>query len=233
MVAKWIRNIGSKLGVTIRHTIRLQRVLVNRANYLRGKLKKYTVSASHRRYLQQTWELMLENDEIHTELEELSSKVEELEDELCELRAELSHAHQDIRELEAEKLQAESELVTTTKTLELSRVENQRLRDTMQMLATSQCPELKVSPFSSLKPMEEYSDSHRRRRKREISKSCETSLQCLQGQGYLPVSVTAISMVTGKADSIRLPNSALAELFRHEEEVDEDDVDAVNMMLYI
>ena len=46
------------------------------------------------------------------------------------------------------------------------------------------------------------------------------------------MSVTAISMVTGKAESIRLPNSALAELFRHEE-VDEDDVDAVNMMLYI
>ena len=113
--------------------------------YLQGKVKKYTGSASRRRYLQQMWELMLENDEIHTELEELSSKVEELEDELCEVRAELSHAHQDIRELEAEKLQAESELVTTTKTLELSRVENQCLRDTMQMLATSQCPELKVS----------------------------------------------------------------------------------------
>ena len=175
---------------------------------------------------------MLENDEIHTELEELSSKVEELEDELCELRAELSHAHQDIRELEAEKLQAESELVTTTKTLELSRVENQRLRDTMQILATSQCPELKVSPVSSLKPMEDYSDSHGRRRKREISKSCETSFQWLQGQGNLPVSVTAISMVAGNAESIRLPNSALAELFRHEE-VHEDDVDAVNMMLYI
>ena len=44
--------------------------------------------------------------------------------------------------------------------------------------------------------------------------------------------VTAISMATGKAESIDLPNSALADLFRHEE-VDENDVDAVNMMLYI
>lgn len=103
----------------------------------------------------------------------------------------------------------------------------------MQILATSQCPEAKVSPVASSKPMDEYSDSHRRRRKREISKSCDTSLQWLQGHGYLPVSVTAVSMATGKTESIDLPTSALAELFRHEDKIDENDVDAVNMMLYI
>ena len=42
--------------------------------------------------MQQTRQLVLENDEIQTEL---SSKVEELE-ELCELRQEVSHAKQDI-----------------------------------------------------------------------------------------------------------------------------------------
>ena len=92
VVSKWIRTTGSKLGVTIRHTTRLQTVLIFCANYLRGKLKKYTGSASRRRYLQQVWKLVLEDGEIHTELEDLSSRVEELEDELCELRREVSHA---------------------------------------------------------------------------------------------------------------------------------------------
>ena len=124
--------------------------------------------------------------------------------------------------------------MATTNTLELSRLENQCLLDKVQILATSRCPEAKVSPpVASSKPMDEYSDSHRRRRKREISKSCDTSLQWLQGHGYLPVSVTAVSMATGKTESIDLPTSALAELFRHEDEIDENDVDAVNMMLYI
>ena len=47
------------------------------------------------------------------------------------------------------------------------------------------------------------------------------------------MSVTAVSMATGKTETIDLPSSALAELFRHEEEVDGDDIDKVNMMLYI
>ena len=99
----------------------------------------------------------------------------------------------------------------------------------MQILATSRCPEAKVSPpVATSNPMDEYLDSHRRQCKRQISKSCDTSLQWLQGHGYLPVSVTAVSTATGKTKSIDLPNSALAELFRHEDEIDENDVDAVN-----
>ena len=90
------------------------------------------------------WELVLEDREIHTELD-LSTRVEELEDELCELCQEVSHAQQDIRELEDEKCQMESELMATTNTLELSRLENQCLRDKVQILATSGCPEAKVS----------------------------------------------------------------------------------------
>ena len=121
--------------------------------------------------------------------------------------------------------------MATAHIIELSRLENQCLRDKVQILATSRCPEAKVSPpVASSKPMDEYSDSHHRRHKREISKTCDTSLQWLQGHGYLQVSVTAVSMATGKTESIDLPNSALAELFRHEDEIDENDVDAVNMM---
>ena len=183
--------------------------------------------------MQQTWQLVLENDEVQTELEELSSKVEELEDELCELRHEVSHAKQDIKELETEKRAVETELLTVSNTLEVSRTENLCLQEAMHKLAASRTPSATASPIATLKPLEDYSNSHRRRRKRQISKICNSSLEWLQGQGYLPVSVTAVSMATGDKECIDLPDSALTELFTHEETIDEDDVNTVNMMLYL
>ena len=54
--------------------------------------------------MQQTWQLVLESNEVQTELEELSCKVEELE-ELFELHHEVSHAKQDIEELETKNVQ--------------------------------------------------------------------------------------------------------------------------------
>ena len=183
--------------------------------------------------MQQTWQLVLENDEVQTELEELSSKVEELEDELCELRHEVSHAKQDIKELKTEKRAVETELLTVSNTLEVSRTENLCLQEAMHKLAASRTPSATAFPIATLKPLKDYSNSHRRRRKRQISKICNSSLEWLQGQGYLPVSVTAVSMATGDKECIDLPDSALTELFTHEETIDEDDVNTVNMMLYL
>lgn len=50
---------------------------------------------------------------------------------------------------------------------------------------------------------------------------------------YIPVSVSAVSMSTGKTESIDLRSEALAELFRYEDEVKEDDVDMIDMTLYV
>ena len=104
-------------------------------------------------------------------------------------------------------------------------MESRCLQEAMHKLAASWSPSATVSPVATLKPMEEYSDSHRRR-KRQISNCCNSSLQWLQGQGYLPVSVTVVSMATGDKE-------CLAELFRHEETIDVDDINIVNMMLYL
>ena len=99
----------------------------------------------------------------------------------------------------------------------------------MHKLAASRSQSATVSPVANLKPMEEYSDSHHTRRKRQISNCCNSSLQWLQGQGYLPVSVTVVSMATGDKEYI----DCLAELFRHEETIDVANINIVNMMLYL
>ena len=67
------------------------------------------------------------------------------------------------------------------------------------------------------KRIDDYCSSHQRRRIQQISKSCGDSFQWLQNQGYIPVSVSAVSM----------------SMSRYEDEVNQDDVDMVDMTLYV
>ena len=123
----------------------------------------------------------------------------------------------------------EIELRTTEHLLDKSKKENESLQETVQNLLKSQCQGAGSLPQTD-KCMDDYCSSHQRR---QISKSCSDSLQWLQNQGYIPVSVSAVSMSTGKTELIDLRNEALAELFRYEDEVNEDDVDMTDMTLYV
>ena len=54
-------------------------------------------SAKRMRFLQQEWELTLDEQDI--EFPEMESRIDTLEDEVAELHQELSHAAEDIQEL--------------------------------------------------------------------------------------------------------------------------------------
>ena len=117
----------------------------------------------------------------------------------------------------------EIELRTTEHLLDKSRKENECLRESVQKLLESQRQGARFTAQAD-KCMDDRSSSHQRRRKRQMSKSCGDSLQWLQNQGYIPVSVSAVSMSTGKTELIDL---------RNEDEVNEDDMDMIDMTLYV
>ena len=195
-------------------------------------MRKFSGSASSQwRFLQNDWELHLE-DELRPEMQALTDKIEDLQDEVLELHHEVSHAQQDMKELVAQRDDMEVELRTTEHLLDKSRKENECLRELVQKLLECQRQGARFTAQAD-KCMDDYSSSHQRRRKREMSKSCGDSLQRLQNQGYIPVSVSAVSMSTGKTELIDLRNEALAELFRYEDEVNGDDVDMIDMTLYV
>jgi hypothetical protein len=135
-----------------------------------------------------------------------------------------------LTELAAQRDDAEIELRTTELLLDQSKKENKCLQETIVNLSQRQGAR---SPPKTDKCMDDYCGSHQRRRKRQISNSCGDSLQWLQNQGYIPTSVSAVNMHTGKTELIGLRNEALAELFRYEDEVNDDDVDMIDMTLYV
>lgn len=99
--------------------------------------------------------------------------------------------------LVAQNHDIESELRTTVCLLERAQKENKGLREGLKLRNLSGSQHLKAQlPPETDTCMEDYSESHR---KREISKSCDHSLQWLQGQGYIPTSITAVSMTTGQS----------------------------------
>ena len=56
VVQTWIQKISEKLNIMIRYSERLYGVLVNRANYIRRKVKQCAGSVPKKRFLQLGWE---------------------------------------------------------------------------------------------------------------------------------------------------------------------------------
>ena len=82
-VQTWIQKIGDKLGIAIRYSERLYRVLVNRANHIRKKVRQCHGSIPKQKFLQITWEFQLHSDEI--EVATLGDKIKALEAEVSAL----------------------------------------------------------------------------------------------------------------------------------------------------
>ena len=57
----------------------------------------------------------------------------------------------------------------------------------------------------------------------DVNDRCPRAVVTPFNGSRIPVSVSAVSMSTGKTELIDLQNEALAELFRYEDEVNEDD----------
>ena len=230
VLCKWIEALASKLGVSLKSSEHIRTVLIRRANYLKGKVKACTGSAKRMRYLQQEWELKLCEQDI--DFTEMKSRVETLEDEVTELQQEISHAAQDIQQLvqERNEHQEKEELAVTVSRLQK---DNQRLKARYRELSAVTNYDTPKTRGRSYKPDEAYSESHRRRLKRQRTESCNKSLSWLEDQGFIPVTVTMQNLSTGMEETIHLCDDDLVELFGQSNDMDDETLDMVSMMLYI
>ena len=231
IVSKWVRAIASKLGVSLSSTDHLKTVLVRRANFLRGKVKTFKGSAKRQQYLQLTWELRLDQQDI--EFTTMKNKIESLEDELAELQQEVSHVGEDIEGLKMERNTLQKQEEELSIAVDNLTQENKRLRKQARQLCSKTSSDSPRTRGRSYKPDEEYSESHQRRLKRLRTKICDQSLSWLQDEGYVPMTVTVVNALTGKEETIALQNQHLTEIFGQSDEMSEESLERVNMILYI
>lgn len=83
MIVQWIQAIASKLGISLQNSENLKTLHVCQANNLRRKVRGFTGSARRMQFLQQTWELKLNEKDVVT-ITEMRTTIENLEDELME-----------------------------------------------------------------------------------------------------------------------------------------------------
>ena len=137
----------------------------------------------------------------------MENKIQSLEDEIMELRHEVNHAVQDIQNLQSEnsELQEREQVMAI---IELKK-ENKQLQNRVRELSTSAaCDHSPVTRGKSYKSEGEYSDSYRRKLKRDRTESCSRSLSWLESQGYVPTMVTVVNIKSGE-ETIDLPNTEL------------------------
>lgn len=100
-VQTWIQKIGEKLGVVIQYSERLYRVLVNRANNIRRKVRQHSGSIPKQKFLQLTWELKLHSTEV--EVAAMGSKIKALEADISSLRDQHSDMERQVQKLVSDK----------------------------------------------------------------------------------------------------------------------------------
>lgn len=90
IVKNWIKMIGSKVGIAIKYTQRVSTLLVNRANYLRRKMKTLSGGAPRRNFFQKHWAPQLEAAEVvtHERIQQAEERVEQLQDRVTSLETE-------------------------------------------------------------------------------------------------------------------------------------------------
>ena len=157
-------------------------------------------------------------------------KKEELEGDLTELCQESSHVVQDLKHLHVEKLRQQSKFQEKIAKLEAEKQHLQKRASNLSAAVRNHG----VGPLrgSSLKALDEYSDSHRRRLKRARAENCGDSLRWLQHEGYAPLSVKVQSTKTGKTEFIDLRNEDVEDVFGSGD-VSDNHVDTLNMMLFV
>ena len=231
VVRRWIEAIADKIGVTFQYTARLHRILVVRANHLRLKVKSFKGSAKKQRFLQLEWKLCVSEDAI--QLKVMENKIEALEDEVTELKCEVSHAAQDIQELRTvvDELRVGEEEQSVE--IHQLKTEIKRLQSRARELTSDLCKSSPPTRGRSYKPESEYSESYRRKLKRDRTKSCTDSLSWLEIHGYIPTTVTVVNATTGEEEVFELHTDNLKQMFGETDEISEDAIDTVNMMLYI
>ena len=229
VVRRWIEAIVDKICVTLRYTARLHKILL-RANHLRLKVKSFKGSVKKQGFLQLEWKLYVSEDTIA--LKVMENKIEALEDEVTELKCEISHTAQDIQELRTvvDELQEGEEQSAEMYQL---KTEIKRLQSRARDLTSELCKSSPPTRERSYKLENEYSETYRRKLKRDRAKSCTDSLSWLENHGYRPTTVTVVNGVTGEEEELELCSDNLKQMFGETDEISKDAIDTVNMMLYI
>ena len=83
------------------------------------------------------------------------------------------------------------------------------------------------------KPYKEYSERQKRRLKRNRAQNCEHSLTWLEREGFISTSLQVLNQDNGKVETIPLNKSESVSLFGATEDMPEQDVDVLNMILYV
>ena len=211
-VQTWIQKIGDKLGIAILYSERLYRVLVNRANHIRKKVRQCRGSIPKQKFLQITWEFQLHSDEI--EVATLGDKIKALEAEVSALRDQ----HSDIQR-EVEKLESDKKVLCKT----ASKLSDRLKKSTTPLQGRGR----------SMIPFEDYSDSHKRRLKRTRAHTCTTTLSWLHNEGLVPLSIQVRNLESGMVETISLSQADSASLFGQNERMSEENLDVIIMMLYV
>ena len=135
VIRRWISAITLQLGVTLRYTDHLSTILIRRANHLRWKVKSFKGSVKKQQFLQQTWKLELNEQDI--ELKAMENKIEYLEDEMSELHHEVDHAAQDIQQLLTENSKLRNREEQQIMAMNDLKKDKKRLQDRVRELSSS------------------------------------------------------------------------------------------------
>ena len=214
VVRTWIQKIGEKLNIVIQYSERLYGLLINRANYIRRKVRLCSGTVPKKRFLQLEWEFQLEHSEV--EVAAMSREIEQFKVQVITLQAPKSSMKQEVNKLESEKQSLQRKTV----------VLSDRLRKSP--LATAN-----HTRSRSLKPFDDYSESHKRRLKRTRAQTCELSLSWLEKEGLIPISVQVHNRESGKTETVSLSQSDTISLFGPGDDTSEDNLAIINMLLFV
>lgn len=200
--------------MAIQYTHRLHRIIVRRANHLKEKLRNKKGGAPRQKFLQQSWELKLQEDEI--KVSAMRAKIQELEQKLDKSREESSDLSEQVSALACQK----EALEARTKKLE------------SKVCSLSEKSPVTGRGRSSSKDFSDYSKSHQRRLKRARTRKCEDSLLWLHQEGLTPLAVDVKNRSTGRTEKITLDRGEMEEIFGPDE-LTEENIDILNMILLI
>ena len=230
IVQRWMEAIAHKIGVTLRYTSHLKTTLVVRANHLRCRVRGFKGSAKKQRFLQQNWKLCLTEEDVA--MRAMENVITTLKDELCELHHEVAHAAEDMKNLQREVRDLHEKDKAQEHTIADLKAENNRIQHRVRELSSLEHASV-MTRGKSYKPPDEYSESHLRRLKRRRTENCSRSLAWLEEQGYVPTKIDVVNVMTGGTETITLCTDNLKEVLGDMEDIGEDELDTVNMMLYI
>ena len=115
-------------------------------------------------------------------------------------------------------------------------VAEQRIQELKDQLSHTsdklrKCAEGTEGTRGKRKSLDEYSERHMRRLKKQRTTSCCASLAWLEKEGYKPVKLEIQSIESGKTETIVLSASDLEDIFGHDPT--QIELDTVNMVLFI